>query len=156
MSEEVYTVEQFAERLKVHPKTVLRFIRDGRVRAVKVGKSYRILRTEMEAVTGISPDTYRDAFEAYRGVLERRGEPAGVRASARTTSIVDLPEVAPATAETMARMLSAARMGRSAHEHAMNLNVAYDPATRILKIIIVGSLSDTAAMLKMVEVLSES
>jgi hypothetical protein len=53
-------------------------------------------------------------------------------------------------------MLSAARMGRSAHEHAMNLNVAYDPATRILKVIIVGSLSDTAAMLKMVEVLSES
>ena len=28
MSEEVYTVEQFAERLKLHPKTVLRFIRD--------------------------------------------------------------------------------------------------------------------------------
>ena len=49
MSEEVYTVEQFAERLKLHPKTVLRFIKDGRLRAVKVGKSYRILRTEMEA-----------------------------------------------------------------------------------------------------------
>ena len=36
MSEEVYTVGQFAERLKLHPKTVLRFIHEGRVRAVKV------------------------------------------------------------------------------------------------------------------------
>ena len=56
MSEEVYTVEHAAERLKLHPKTVLRFIRDGRLRAVKVGKSYRILRTEMEAMTGARPN----------------------------------------------------------------------------------------------------
>ena len=32
MSEDVYTVEQFAERLKLHRKTVLRFIREGRLR----------------------------------------------------------------------------------------------------------------------------
>ena len=49
MSEEVYTVEQFAERLRLHPKTVRRFIREGRLRAVKVGRSYRILRSDMEA-----------------------------------------------------------------------------------------------------------
>jgi excisionase family DNA binding protein len=155
MSEEVYTVEQFAERLKLHPKTVLRFIKDGRLRAVKVGKSYRILRTEMEAMTGVSPDLYRDAVEAYRGVLERKADPQGVRPSARVTSIVDLPHVAPATAERLARMLPAARTGQAAHDQAMNLSVAYDPATRTLKIIIVGSLSDTAAMLKMVELLTE-
>ena len=62
MSEEVYTVEQFAERLKLHPKTVLRFIREGRVRAVKVGKSYRILRSEMEALTGAAPGAEPTAF----------------------------------------------------------------------------------------------
>ena len=61
MSEEVYTVEQFAERLKLHPKTVLRFIKDGRLRAVKVGKSYRILRTDMEAMTGMTPEVFREA-----------------------------------------------------------------------------------------------
>jgi excisionase family DNA binding protein len=155
MSEEVYTVEQFAERLKVHPKTVLRFIRDGRVRAVKVGKSYRILRTEMEAVTGFTPDAYREAMSAYQGVLERKAGLRDLRASARVTSIVDLPEVQPAVAERMARMLPAARMAQTAHEQAMNINVAYDPATRILKIILVGSLTDTAAMLKMVEALTE-
>ncbi|MGZ3375728.1 MAG: helix-turn-helix domain-containing protein [Phenylobacterium sp.] len=155
MSEEVYTVEQFAERLKVHPKTVLRFIRDGRVRAVKVGKSYRILRTEMEAVTGVTPDAYRQAMEAHRGMLERKADPRGVKPSARVTGIVDLPEVAPATAERLARLLPAARTGQTAHDQPMNLNVAYDPATRTLKIIIVASLPDTAAMLKMVEAVSE-
>lgn len=153
MSEEVYTVEQFAERLKLHPKTVLRFIKAGRLRAVKVGKSYRILRTEMEAtMTGVSPEDFGGAaVKAFRGALEKRT----VRTGARVTSIVDLEGVAPDLAERMARMLPAARTSQTAHAEAMNIDVVYDPARRQLKVLIVGSVGDTAAMLKMVEVLSE-
>src|SRR4051812_34680758 len=135
MSEEVYTVEQFAERLKLHPKTVLRFIRDGRLRAVKVGKSYRILRSDMEAMTGHAP----------------RERPTGVR----VTSVVDMPEVSPETAQRLARLLPAARMAQTAHPDPMSIDVIYDPATRLLKVLIVGSPADTAAMLKMVDVLAE-
>jgi excisionase family DNA binding protein len=152
MSEEVYTVEQFAERLKLHPKTVLRFIKDGRLRAVKVGKSYRILRTEMEAtMSGFSMEDYRGAVEAYRGALEKRRG----RSGARVTSIVDLDGIAPDTAQRMARTLSAARMGQETPADAMTIEVIYDPPRRHLKVLIVGSPGDTAAMLKMVEVLAE-
>jgi len=156
MSEEVYTVEQFAERLKLHPKTVLRFIRDGRLRAVKVGKSYRILPTEMEAMTGISPEVHRSAIEAYRGVIESRAGQGGPRAAARVTAIVDLPGVDPETAQRMARLLPAARTAQAAHAEPMNIEVIHDPARRHLKVLIVGSPADTAAMLKMVEVLAET
>ena len=52
MSEDVYTVELAAERLRLHPKTVLRFIAEGRLRAVKMGKSYRILRSDLDALIG--------------------------------------------------------------------------------------------------------
>ena len=157
MSEEVYTVEQFAERLKLHPKTVLRFIKEGRVRAVKVGKSYRILRTEMEAtMTGFSPEDFRGAAEAYRGFVENRTATNRVRAEARVTSIVDLAGVAPDTAERLARMLPAARAGQTAHAEPMNIDVIYDPPRRQLKVLIVGSPGDTAAMLRMIEVLAES
>jgi excisionase family DNA binding protein len=135
MSEEVYTVEQFAERLKLHPKTVLRFIRDGRLRAVKVGKSYRILRTEMEAMTGF-----------VRGAQLK---------AARVTSIVDIPDVSPALAEQLARQLPAMRTGSSALAEPMSLNFAYDAARRDLKIVIVGSTADSAAMLKAIHIISE-
>jgi excisionase family DNA binding protein len=151
MSEEVYTVEQFAERLKLHPKTVLRFIKDGRLRAVKVGKSYRILRTEMEAMTGFTPDVFAIAGPALEALLTRRAQPS----RARVTSIVDIPDVSPDKAQRMARLLPAARAGRTAPADPMSLDVAYDPATRTLKVIIVGAPADAAAMLKMVEVLSE-
>ncbi len=135
MSEEVYTVEQVAERLKLHPKTVLRFIRDGRLRAVKVGKSYRILRSELDVLAGVAPSP---------------------RKPARVTSIVDLTDVDPEAAQRLARLLPSARIGQTAHPDPMNIDVAYDPALRRLKLIFVGSAGDTAAMLKIVEALTEA
>ena len=135
MSEDVYTVEQFAERLKLHRKTVLRFIREGRLRAIKVGKSYRILRSDMEAITGVA-----------LGASQR---------GARVTSIVDIPDVAPPLAERMARMLPALRMGQEAQPDPMNLDVAYDTARRHLKVVIVGSPADTAVVLNVIETLAE-
>ena len=136
MSEEVYTVEQFAERLKLHPKTVLRFIKDGRLRAVKVGKSYRILRSEMEAMAGMSqaPDLK----------------------VARVTSIVDIPDADAELAQKLARMLPSLRLGREARPDPMSLSVAYDEALKHLKIVIVGSVEDTAAMLQVIRTLAQA
>ena len=106
----------------------------------------------MEAMTtGFSPEDYRGAMAAYQGALERRT----VRAAARVTSIVDLAGVAPDTAQRLARMLPAARAGQEAHAEPMTLEVIYDPPRRQLKVLIVGSPGDTAAMLKMIDVLSE-
>jgi excisionase family DNA binding protein len=136
MSEEVYTVEQFAERLKLHPKTVLRFIREGRLRAVKVGKSYRILRSDMEAMVGVWP----------------REKPS----AARVTSIVDIPGVDPELAQRLARQLPSMRMGQEAHPDPMSLDVAYDPARRHLKVVVVGAPLDVAAVLKVLQVLLDS
>ena len=42
MQETYYTVEQIAQMLQMHPKTVQRYIREGKLRAVKVGKGWRI------------------------------------------------------------------------------------------------------------------
>ena len=47
MSQQLVTVEQAAQELSLHPKTVLRYIRDNRLPATRVGRSYRILRSEL-------------------------------------------------------------------------------------------------------------
>ena len=44
MSEELYSVEQVAERLGLHVKTVRSYVREGRLKAVRIGKQYRIGR----------------------------------------------------------------------------------------------------------------
>lgn len=42
MREKYYSVEQISEMLNIHPKTIQRYIREGKLRAGKIGKSWRV------------------------------------------------------------------------------------------------------------------
>lgn len=135
MSEEFYTVEMAAERLKLHPKTVLRFIGDGRLRATRIGKSYRILRSDLDALAGARP----------------RSAPM-----AAVTSIVDIPDIASEAAALMAQRLQATLNTGEARAVPVRLDTAYDPAREHLKVVIIGSLADTAALLRLIPVWLEA
>ena len=47
-SREVMTPKQVAEYLQLHPMTVYRFIRQGKIPAAKIGGRYRIKRESVE------------------------------------------------------------------------------------------------------------
>lgn len=42
MTKDYYTVEQISDMLDIHTKTIQRYIREGKLRATKIGKSWRI------------------------------------------------------------------------------------------------------------------
>jgi excisionase family DNA binding protein len=128
-----YTVEMAAELLRLHPKTVCRFIREDRLRASRVGRSYRILKADLDAFAGIAGA----AIPAPHG--------------ARVTAIVDLKDVDASKAERIARYLPGVRASREAHADPMMLTTSYDPEQRALKIVIVASPADAADMLKLVD-----
>lgn len=48
MEETILTVEQVAKILQVHPFTVLKFIKQGKLKAAKLGRVYRIRRSDVE------------------------------------------------------------------------------------------------------------
>lgn len=52
MNEQFYTIKEFAALLLVHPTTIRRGIKCGRIQALRVGQgaksTYRILKTEVE------------------------------------------------------------------------------------------------------------
>jgi excisionase family DNA binding protein len=50
MIDDVLTVEQVAQLLGLHPKTVRGFIADGKLRARKLGKGWRIMRRDFETL----------------------------------------------------------------------------------------------------------
>lgn len=49
LDQEILTVEQAAEYLQVHKITLYRYIREGLLPAVKLGKMYRLFRRDIEA-----------------------------------------------------------------------------------------------------------
>ncbi|GLC81324.1 helix-turn-helix domain-containing protein [Lacrimispora brassicae] len=42
MEEKYYSVDQISEMLNIHPKTIQRYIREGKLRAGKIGKGWRV------------------------------------------------------------------------------------------------------------------
>ena len=52
MPAEYLSVEEVATALGVHRKTVERYIRDGKLRGVKLGTMYRVKRTDLEEMLG--------------------------------------------------------------------------------------------------------
>ncbi len=138
MSGELYTVEQAAERLKLHPKTVLRMIREDRLKATRLGKAYRIAGADLDAVAGVARAEAREADD-------------------RATVIADFgglsPELAQKLASTLSAMLVSSHKVRTA---PVTLDTAYDPLLRRLKVVAIGAPEDTAALLKGAAFLVES
>ena len=47
-SKEVLTVKDIAEYLDVHPMTIYKYVREGKIPAFKIGKSWRIRKDSMQ------------------------------------------------------------------------------------------------------------
>ncbi|MEX2132355.1 MAG: helix-turn-helix domain-containing protein, partial [Pseudohongiellaceae bacterium] len=52
MTKDLYTVQEVADLLGLHVKTVRNYVRDGRLPGTRIGKQYRIGRADLEAFTG--------------------------------------------------------------------------------------------------------
>ena len=132
MSFSFLTAEQAAERLHLHPKTVRRFIREGRLRATRIGKSYRILESDLAEFAG--------------GQAESASEPRP-----RVTSVVDIDNVDSETAQRLARFFPGALYSRDPRPDPVSLQVLYDPERQQLKVLLAGSPSRVAAYLGHIE-----
>lgn len=56
MIKDYYTVEQISNMLNIHPKTIQRYIREGKLHAAKIGKGWRV--TGHDLSTFIESDRY--------------------------------------------------------------------------------------------------
>jgi excisionase family DNA binding protein len=130
MSGPLFTVGQAAQQLNLHPKTVLRYIRDGRLPAIRIGKSYRIPGAELDAFAGIA-----------------NGRDQG--SDARTTTITDIYGVTVEAAERIATFFQSVALTGDAGTSPLHLQTAFDPVALSLKIVMIGSPVDVGRLLEM-------
>lgn len=134
MSKRLYSVEEVATRLGLHVRTVRGYVRDGRLKAVRIGKQYRIAQEDLEALLG-SPVTDEPQVRRDRHV--------------DVSSIVEIDAVDPATVDRVRTLLMAASARQG--DEPLRIETAYDERRGRLKVVILGGLADTARLLDYVQ-----
>jgi excisionase family DNA binding protein len=121
MSQQLFTVEQVAQSLNLHVRTIRNYVRAGRLKAARIGKQYRIARSDLEAFTG-------GAGPAITGrVVEMFA-----------TSVVQIEGISQHSANRLTGLLTgAAKAHRS--EGRLNVSTVYDEKRDCLRVVIASS-----------------
>ena len=128
MSQDLYSVEEVADRLGLHVKTVRNYVREGRLKAVRIGKQYRIAREDLEAMTG-RPEPPTEPVRRSRHV--------------EVSSIVEIDAISSEAANRLSMSLVSAASG-------IRIETIYNEERAHLKIILVGDMDKNASYLKFI------
>ncbi|WP_242888305.1 helix-turn-helix domain-containing protein [Actinomadura litoris] len=131
MTEKMYSVEEVADRLGLHVRTVRGYIRSGRLGAVRIGKQYRIARAAL------------DAFTAH--AEPQPSAPPRVEVS----SIVQVEDVDRAAADRLGTfVLASVNTGAG---DPLRVQVVHDEERSRMKIVLLGGAAATADILHLLD-----
>jgi len=137
MKETYFTVEQIAQMLQMHPKTVQRYIREGKLRAVKVGKGWR--------VSGHDLSVFTESVPAQNGETP----------TAVVSCVADIYAASQADAIRITNTLAAGLTGKPAHLGRSSMQTQYIPEEQKLRITLYGGARIVAIMLDAIAMLTE-
>jgi excisionase family DNA binding protein len=135
----LYSLEQVAERLGLQVRTVRSYVRSGRLKAIRIGKQYRVTRESLEDLTGPAP---QEAVPRHRQV--------------EASSVIQVDAVSVETAGRVATHLVGAAKAACDDGSALRIETIYDEERSLLKVIVIGSLLDAANVFRLLGVLLEA
>lgn len=139
------SVEEVAQTLGLHVRTVRRYLREGRLKGFKVGKSYRIASRDLAALTGQPMGT---ALAPPAAAVPRRRH-------IETTILVQVDAIDRDGAIRVMNALGGAAKGRDKHSDIpLRVNTVYDESRARLKVVATGSLATATGLLQLMESLS--
>ena len=144
MSDKFYSVESIAQMLGIHPKTVRRYITEGKLRAAKVGKQYRVTGHDLSLfVENYSPDPNANS--------ENTNSPETLTVSA----VADINVRDRDEADKISSMLLAVMNTQDPLLNRTSLNVRQYEGSHQLRVMLWGNARFVIQMLECIEALSE-
>ncbi|HZM82288.1 MAG TPA: helix-turn-helix domain-containing protein [Candidatus Limnocylindrales bacterium] len=134
---DLYTVERVATLLGLHIKTVRGYVRDGKLKATRLGKSYRIARADLEAFAG--------------GPVE--APPAGRQRRVDVSTVVQIDALSPELASRITTTITAAASGAPADAERLHIQAIYNAERASMKVILAGGADPVAETLKIIDAL---
>jgi excisionase family DNA binding protein len=143
MRDKFYSVESIAQILSIHPKTVRRYITEGKLRAAKVGKQYRVTGHDLSLFVeerGPAPDAESAG----------KNEPEALTVSA----VADIDAKDKDEADRISAMLLAVMNAQDPLLSRSSLNVRQYEGGHQLRVMLWGNARFVIQMLECIETLS--
>lgn len=131
MTEKYYTVEQISQMLGMHPKTVQRYIREGKLKAAKLGKSWRVTGHDLSLFTETA----------------RPSEPENAAEEIKVSAVADIPVAGAGEAGRIATALTAALNSKPPEFGAASLHTQYIGEIGMLRVTLWGGIRFTEVMM---------
>ncbi|MEV0189658.1 helix-turn-helix domain-containing protein [Kitasatospora purpeofusca] len=150
---EYFSVEQVAELLGLHVRTVRGYVRDGRLRATRIGKQYRIARRDFDSFAG-GPAS--DGPDGADGASGSEGPPPAVPGPlhAEASTVVQIDGIGLREAARLSNTLLAAVSGPRGGGVPLRIETLHNEERSTLKVIVLGAPADTAELLLLVHTLT--
>jgi excisionase family DNA binding protein len=131
------SVEQVAEILKLHVRTVRNYVRSGALKATRIGKQYRIGLEDLEAFTGRRIERPDDRVLA-----------AGSRVDVAT--VITVEGVTSALAGQITHMLTATAGVLRSIKQPVAVSSSYDEPLERMRVLLAADLKSTRDFLAMI------
>jgi len=136
----MYSLEQIAEQLGLSVRTVRGYVRSGRLKAVRIGKQYRVTLADLEAMTGPLPAQV--AAPRHRHV--------------EVSSVVQVDAISADGAGRITNHLIGAAKSPRGDDVPLRVETIYDAERARLKVIVIGSLPAAADLFRLLGVILEA
>jgi len=141
MLEQFYSVEQIAQMLNIHPKTIHRYIREGKLRATKIGKGWRITGHDLSLFTEANANTSPE-----KSVL------LPVQERVKSTSVIDIRVINKDEAYQIINSLNAAMNEKPSEYGEASLASQYIESNLTVRLTLWGNLQFMVAIFNMMEI----
>ncbi len=141
MLKNYFTVEQIARILGMHPKTIQRYIREGKLKATKIGKSWRVSGHDLSRFTeGDAPVSEEPAG---------RNEEIPVRA--RVSSVADIEAGTRGRAIQIVNSLTAMMNGKPADAGECTMHTQILDSEALVRVTLWGDITTVVTILRSIE-----
>jgi excisionase family DNA binding protein len=144
MNDIYYTVEQVSEMLHIHPKTIQRYIREGKLAASKIGKSWRITGHDLSVFMEGSPK-----------------KPAGVsgavvcKENVKISSVIDMDGIAKDDAMRIVNLLTASMNSKPPEFGQTSMHAQFIESEEKVRVTLWGGLDFVSFVLNSIAVFTD-
>ena len=159
MEEKFYTIDQIAEILGMHHKTIRKFITEGKLRANKVGKQWRISGHDLSLFMEDNNVNIKnnnklesEKIEFSTGDVDSNNKTSKINVS----TVIDINEVDIDEHKRISNMLLALMNSKNSKIRNSTINIKYYKNNKNLKVMLWGDIEFTNAMLDFISTITNT